>query len=141
LRTGWAFEFADQRRSIDLAPKDRPKAYSHKRGELMNVRLYYQKIREAESAIPDEYPIVVSRETADGGKAGTLTEVSRRVAAKLLAEGTATLASAADADAFREQQANAKQAIDDAVAAAKVQLTVVSATELERMKGAQKPRA
>src|SRR5215467_1090600 len=99
----------------------------------MNVRLYYQKIREAESGIPDEYPIVVSRETADGGKAGTLTEVSRRVAAKLLAEGTATLASAADADVFRAKQANAKRAFDDAVTAAMVQLTVVPTAELERI--------
>jgi hypothetical protein len=106
----------------------------------MNVRVYYQKIRETESDIIDEYPVVVSRETGDGGKAGVMTEVPRRVAAKFLVDGTATLASAADANEFRTNQAKAKQAFDDAVAAAKVQLTVVSAAELERMKGAQKSK-
>jgi hypothetical protein len=104
----------------------------------MNVRVYYQKIREAESGINDEYPIVVSRETGDGGKAGVMTEVPRRVAAKLVVDGTATLASAADANEFRTKQADAKQAFDDAVAAAKVQLTVLPTAELERLKGAQK---
>jgi hypothetical protein len=100
----------------------------------MNVKIYFQKVREAESGIQDEYPVVVSRETSDGGKAGVLTEVPRRVAAKLLVEGSATLASAADADAFRTQQADAKQAFDDAIAAAKVQLSVLPTADLERLK-------
>ncbi len=104
----------------------------------MNVRVYYQKIREAEAGIPEEYPVVVSRETADGGKAGVLTEVPRRVAAKLLVEGLASLASGAEADAFRSKQVEAKRAFDEEAAASKLQLTVVSATELERMKGARK---
>ncbi len=104
----------------------------------MNVRVYYQKIREAEAGITAAYPIVVSRETADGGKAGVLTEVPRRVAAKLLVEGLASLASREDADEFRSKQAQAKHALDEAAAASRVQLTVVSTAELERMKGPQK---
>jgi len=105
----------------------------------MNDRVYYQKIREAESGIPDEYPVVVSRETADGGKAGVLTEAPRRLAAKLLVDGVVSLASAAEAEAFRTKQANAKRAYDDAVTAAKVQMTVVPTTDYERLKAGQKP--
>jgi len=106
----------------------------------MNVRVYYQKIREAEAGIPDEYPVVVSRETTDGGKAGVLTEVPRRVAAKLLVEGLVSIAGSAEANEFRAKQAEAKRAIDEAAAAAKLQLTVVPTTELARIRGAQKSK-
>ena len=55
----------------------------------MDLRIYYQKIREIESKIETEFPVVKSRETADGGKGGTLTEVSRNTAAKLIVDGVA----------------------------------------------------
>jgi len=106
----------------------------------MDVRVYYQKIREAESKIAEEFPIVQSRETADGGKPGVLTEVSRRVAAKLIIDGMAALASADDADTFRATQAQAKRAFDEAAAAAKLQVTVVPTAEFERMKAEQKAK-
>jgi len=59
----------------------------------MDLRVYYQKIRDIESKIPGQYAVVVSLPTPDGGKAGTITEVSRRVAAKMVVDGTAKLAS------------------------------------------------
>ena len=40
-----------------------------------------------EATIADEFPVVVSKETADGGKDGTMTEVPRRMAAKLVVDG------------------------------------------------------
>src|ERR1035441_7124302 len=53
----------------------------------MDLQVYYQKIRETEAKMADEFPLVVSMETADGGKSGTTTEVPRRLAAKMLVEG------------------------------------------------------
>jgi hypothetical protein len=61
----------------------------------MDSRIYYQKIRDVEAKIPGAYTTVVSLATVDGGKAGTMTEVPRRVAAKMVVDGTATLATAA----------------------------------------------
>ncbi len=58
----------------------------------MDLKSYYQKLREMEAALPSDYVVVVSRETPDGGRAGTLTEVPRRLAAKLILDGTAELA-------------------------------------------------
>jgi ribosomal protein L9 len=100
----------------------------------MDLRLYYQKIRDKQSEITEAFPIVVSNETADGGKAGALTEVTPGIAAKMLVDGVARLATAPEAKAFREEQVEAKQAADQAAAAAKVQFTVVSTTELNKLK-------
>ena len=101
----------------------------------MDLRVYYQKIREMETKIADEFPLVVSVETADGGKGGTKTEVPRRLAAKLLVEGTVRLASKDEMKAHREALAEAKRVADRAAAAAKVQLTVLSVTELDKLRG------
>jgi len=57
----------------------------------MDLRIYYQKVRDVEAKIAEEFPFVVSRETPDGGKAGVKTQVPRRIAAKLIVEGLAEL--------------------------------------------------
>ena len=100
----------------------------------MDLQAYYQKIRELESKITDEFPIVVSLETSDGGKGGTRTEVPRRIGAKLLVEGMARLASKEEAKVYREALAEAKRAADRAAAATRLQLTVLSTTELDRLR-------
>ena len=92
----------------------------------MDLQLYYQKIRETETKIADEFPLVVSLETPDGGKGGTKTEVPRRLAAKLLVEGQVRLATKDELKAYRESLAEAKRLAEQAAAAAKLQLTVLS---------------
>jgi hypothetical protein len=100
----------------------------------MDLKLYYQKLRDKESEITEAFPIVVSNETADGGKLGVLTEVTPAIAAKMLVEGVARLATPKEEMAFRTVQAEAKRAADQAAAASKVQFTVVSTTELNKLK-------
>jgi len=104
----------------------------------MDLRLYYQKIRETESRIADPFPVVVSIETPDGGRAGTCTEVSRAIAAKLIVDGTAQVAPADQARKFRDQQAESKRLADEIAEAAKVQVTVLSQAELSRLKNTQR---
>src|SRR5580700_11391362 len=101
----------------------------------MDLQLYYQKIREFAVTIEEEFPVLVSRETADGGKNGTLTEVPAKLAAKMVVDGTARLAKPKEAEAFRQDQAERKRLSDQEVAAAKVQLTVLSTAVLNRLKG------
>ena len=62
----------------------------------MDLRGYYQKIREVESKIADAFAVIMSLETPDGGKAGTQTEVTRSLAAKMIVNGLAKLAEAED---------------------------------------------
>jgi len=58
----------------------------------MDLRIYYQKIRDVESSIAGADAVVVSCSTPEGGRAGVLCEVPRAVAAKLVVDGKARLA-------------------------------------------------
>ncbi len=106
----------------------------------MDLKLYYQKIREIESRITEEFPIVVSRETGDGGKEGTKVEVQRRLAAKLIVEGSARLATSEEARMFRETLLEAKRVAEQIAAATRLHLSVLSSAELDRLKGASQPK-
>ena len=104
----------------------------------MDLRLYYQKIRDTQAKITGPFPVIESCETPDGGFAGRLTEATPAIAAKLIVEGAARLATEADAASFREARAKAKQAADEALAASKVQLTFLPVTEWNRIQDAGK---
>lgn len=67
----------------------------------MDLRAYYQKIRSIESEIREASTVIVSLETPDGGRAGVRTEVPRAVAARMIAEQKAELASEESAAEFR----------------------------------------
>jgi hypothetical protein len=67
----------------------------------MDLRMFYQKMRNIEREISAPHVVVVSAETPDGGKAGVKTEVRRELAAKLIAEGRARLATPEETDEFR----------------------------------------
>lgn len=101
----------------------------------MDLKLYYRKIHEIEAKFTDKFPIVVSHETTDGGKEGIKTEVPRLVAARLIVDGQARLASADEANEFRESMAEAKRAADQFAAAAKVQLAVLSSADFSKLRG------
>ena len=102
----------------------------------MDLRAYYQKIREIETRIEEAFAIVVSLETGDGGKADIVTEVSRGVAAKMVVEGIVRLASGEEAAGFLTQKAEAVRVAEQEAAAGHVQLSVVSTSELNQLKAA-----
>jgi hypothetical protein len=70
-------------------------------GSGMDLRTYYQTIRKITAGITEEAAVVISRETSDGGRAGVKTEVPRALAAQLMVEGKADLASPEEAAEFR----------------------------------------
>jgi len=105
----------------------------------MDLRHYYQKIRETESKIVDSFAVVMSLETADGGKPGILTEVSPKVAAKMVVDGIARLASVEETQRLREQQAEAQRMAEQAASVGRVQLSVLPTSELERLRAAAQP--
>jgi hypothetical protein len=102
----------------------------------MDLKGYYQKIRDIEARIAEEFPLVLSCETPDGGKEGIKTEVPKRLAAKLIADGLARLASAEEKALFNAAQAEAIRLAEQLAAAAKLQVTVLASSELERLKKA-----
>ncbi len=104
----------------------------------MDVRQYYRKLREIEAGISEPYLLVVSLETTDGGRAGAVSEVSRYVAAKLILEGCAVVASERERQAYLEQQAIAKKASYKADLARRVQVAIIADSDLEAASTAQK---
>lgn len=93
----------------------------------MDMRVYYRKIREKEDELGEDPVVVLSMETPDGGKAGVLTEVSRRNAAVMFVEGRAELASEEAAARFRQAVRDAKAAADEAEAGRRMEFTFVPA--------------
>jgi hypothetical protein len=107
----------------------------------VDLRVYYQKLREAAAQIAEEFPVVVSKETPDGGKQGLCTEVTRAIAARMITEGVARLAATEETKAFRDAQAEAKRQADQAADAARVQFTVISTAEMAKLTGSKKEKA
>ena len=91
----------------------------------MDVRQYFRKIRETEASISEEYPIVVSLETGDGGKAGLLSEVSRFLAAKMVVEGRVMLATPEQKQQYFDELASARMAAEQADFARKLHLSII----------------
>ncbi len=104
----------------------------------MDLRGYYEKIRKAAQEITTADVVVVSLETSDGGHAGVKTEVPRAVAARMIVEGRARLADAAETETYRHGVQESKQAADEAAASARVKLAVVPEQELAELRGAAK---
>ena len=92
----------------------------------MELKVYYQKLRQVEEGIAEPYVVVSSLETPDGGRAGVLTEAPRAIAARLIVDGGARLATSEEAVTFREQIAEAKRVAELSAAASRIQVTVVS---------------
>src|SRR5580704_12893325 len=79
----------------------------------MDLRVYFRKLRGIEAELPDPYVVVVSLETSDGGKPGTRTEVPRYLAAKLIVEDQATLATPEEAAIFRAEAERQRLEIEE----------------------------
>jgi hypothetical protein len=93
----------------------------------MDLRAYYKKVRTIESTLPSPFVVIVSIETADGGKADVFSEVATLVAAKQIAEGRARAATDQETNDFHLRNQEAKLAVDQAAAANRVEFVVVSA--------------
>ena len=100
----------------------------------MNLKAYYQKLRELEGSLTEPFAVLVSLATPDGGKEGLITEAPREIAAKMVADGRARLASDDVAKDFYEKKAEAKRSVDAEIAASRMQVTLVPTSELLRAK-------
>jgi hypothetical protein len=100
----------------------------------MDLRTYYTKIRQAEELLTGEHIVVVSLETSEGGKPGVRTEVPRAIAARLIAEGRACVASDDEALEFYEKHRESKERIDQEEAARRLQVMVIPASDFKKSK-------
>ncbi len=98
----------------------------------MDLRSYYKRVRDAEASLPGDDVVLVSLATAEGGKDGVRTEAPRGVAAKMIADGRARVATPEEAQAFREGLRAACEKHDRDEAAKRVQFVMVPAREDKR---------
>jgi hypothetical protein len=77
---------------------------------------------------------VASLATSEGGKEGVFTEVPRRIAAKLIAEGRARVATEEESAQFHEGHREAKRQYEMEEAARRVQVMVIPSQELRKQK-------
>jgi len=101
----------------------------------VDLRIYYQKLRQIEAGLSEPYVVLVSLATPDGGKAGLRTEVPRELAARYIADGKARPASEEEARAFHQEQLTARKEAERREAAGRIQLAVVPESELANMRG------
>ena len=109
----------------------------HKGTVLMNLKAYYQKIREVERTLVEPFAVLISHATPDGGKDGVLIEVPSQVAAKMIADGRAHLAGSDEARDFRQKAVDAKRAADDEAMANRMQVTIVPTAEVRKSRPAK----
>ncbi len=105
----------------------------------MDLRVYFEKIREAEREMTSDFVTVVSNATSDGGKAGVMTEVTRSVAARMIVEQSARAASPEETEEYRLQAGREREAAEVLAQAGRLQFAVVSAADPRSAKAAPKP--
>jgi len=104
----------------------------------MDLRAYYRKRREMEQTIPGEYVLLKSLATPDGGITGRLTEADRAVAARMIVDGLAEIASAAEREALDKQIAEDRRRAEQKRTAAQLQFTVITEADIRALQRAGK---
>jgi len=102
----------------------------------MDLKSYYRKVREIEASIEGAFPVIKSLATEDGGNAGQLTEVTRAIAARMVNDGIAELASAEEVGDFRRRNDEALKQEEQRRRAAEIQFTILSEADLRTLQGA-----
>ncbi len=104
----------------------------------MDLKQFYQKLRKIEHEIADANVIVVSHETSDGGRAGQKAEVSRVIAARLILEDRARLATAEEAAEYRSGIEASLRDAEQRAMAERVQVNVITDTDLRAIKSSSR---
>jgi hypothetical protein len=100
----------------------------------MDLRTWYKKVRDAEAGLTGEHFVMVSLATSEGGKEGVRTEVPRSIAARLIAETRARVASEEEALEFHEANRLALEQHKQEEDARRVQVMVIPAHKLKKQR-------
>ena len=104
----------------------------------MDLKAYYQKVRDAERAIEEEFPIVKSLAGEGAGRGGRLAEVSRAVAARMITDGLAELATVKERRELRARVETARKAEQERREAERIQFAILSEADLRSLQGSGK---
>jgi hypothetical protein len=99
------------------------------------LQKYFAAVRALEATLPDEFTVVVSEETNDGGAEGVMSEVPRRIACQMVVEKKARLATAEEKEAFYEREAARRREWEEAEMAKRIQVHVLAEGEKREIRG------
>lgn len=105
----------------------------------MNLKDYYREITEQEDAIEEQFVLVISLATPNGGRAGVASEVNRVTAAKLVVDKIARLASPEEVKKLRDDREEKQRLKDLASLQERVRMTRLAEDELRALKKALQP--
>jgi hypothetical protein len=100
----------------------------------MDLKDFFRRIREIEGTIAEVDALLVSHGTTDGGKPGVMTETPRGIAARMIAEGRARLATPDETKTHHAKMRVAIEHAEKAALADRVQVALVSDADLEGLK-------
>jgi hypothetical protein len=103
----------------------------------MDIRMYFEKLREIEGSITEPFVVVCSLATPDGGKAGNFSEVARHAAAKLLVENRARLANEDEVREYRDRCDRRRAEAEQALAKSRLQFTLLTEQESKALRSAR----
>ena len=106
----------------------------------MDLKTYYQRIREFAAGISGKSAVIVSLATPEGGRAGLLTEVPKEVAARMLADGMAVLAGEEETVRFHQEAQVRREDEERRRAAARIQVNVITEEQARALRPARKPK-
>ena len=104
----------------------------------MDLRVYYQKIREVEAEVKDDHTVIVSLKGDDGGPEGVKTEVSKSVAARMVVDGRARLATKEEIDGFHAKIAEARKRFNEERVSDALQVALISESQMNAFKKSRK---
>ncbi len=92
----------------------------------MDLRRYYQELRQKEAEIEGKDIYVVSLATVDGGQAGVITQVPKGIGCRLIVEGKARLATREEAERYEQEEERKRAEFASQEFARKIQVQVVA---------------
>lgn len=99
----------------------------------MDVKQYFQRVRELAAQIPADAVVIKSIATTNGGRAGVMTEVNRYTAAKQVIDGNAVLATEDESAAYHHEMELRRQVAERAQALSRLQISLSTATQIPNM--------
>ncbi len=106
----------------------------------MDLRVFFQKVRQLEKEIPGNHAVVVSAETPDGGRPGQTAEVAKGVAARMIVEGKARLATPEECEQRQSEVARGIEMAKKRELMGKAQVRLLSDSDIESLRGALRPQ-
>ncbi len=102
----------------------------------MDLRVFFQKVRQLEKELPGNHVVVVSTETPDGGRPGQTAEVAKAVAARMIVEGKARLATPEECAQRQSEVASGIETAKRRDLMGKAQVRLLSDSDIESLRTA-----